>query len=236
MINDNFRRKHTIFSEIKTYFLRKPGIATQVEIDSKLERDLVSKRIMQRLDMGVDDYSILNVHKIGIQVPVRYVFEELLRWDKDSIFWPNRIARVDRVDDRLENINIFLFGRKLLVYRFKRGFDFLPLFRLNAIKFQKTPDSSDMDNARYLLYKCSGGYPIGILSIYARSSIREEGDIEQTQLFFIVAFNFYGKKNWVYTNVINKVWNMVHNRVTGNVLNRIKKSCEWKFRALIENL
>jgi hypothetical protein len=164
---------------------------------------------------------VLNIHRIGIQVPVRYVFEELLSWDGDSTCWPNHIATVDRLDGRLEKIQIFLLGIK----------KFKPLFNLNAIKFQHLPGCSD-DNARYLLFDSSGGYPIGIFAMYVRSPIAEHKELEQTQLFFAVGFNFYGKVQRNNISIFNKIWEKIHNRVTANVLNRLKQLSEWRFQRL----
>lgn len=50
------------------------------------------------------------------------------------------------------------------------GLKFIPLFNLDALKFQHLPGPSD-DNARFLLFESSGGYPIGIFTMYVRSSI-----------------------------------------------------------------
>ena len=184
-----------------------------------------------------EEYSVLNIHRIGIKVPVRYVYEELLNWDGESVYWPNKLAKISRIEGQVENIQILFFGLKKFLFDIKGLFskETTPLFSLDAIKFQHTPKQSDPDNARYLLYKCSGGYPIGIFSIYARSSIQEQNETEQTQLFFIVAFNFYGKKRWFYTHFINALWEKIHNRVTGNILNRIKLLFEWKFNTVIED-
>ncbi|MCP5101935.1 MAG: hypothetical protein GY950_01085, partial [bacterium] len=168
-------RSRGILSDIRFFFLHKPAVPTLIESDSEEERENYSRRIMQRLGTSVADYSILNIHKIGINAPVKYVFEELLKWDGDSTCWPNHIAAVQRIHGRLERIRIFLFGIK------KSSLTLL--FNLNAIKIQRLPDPADFDNARYLLYKCSGGYPIGIFSMYARSSITVLNEEEQTQLF-----------------------------------------------------
>lgn len=119
---------------------------------------------MQRLDVGVTEYSVLNMHRIGIKVPVRYVYEELLNWDGESVYWPNKLAKISRIEGQVENIQILLFGLKKFLFDIKGLFSIetTPLFSLDAIKFQHTPNQSDLDNARYLLYKCSGGYPIGV--------------------------------------------------------------------------
>ena len=191
---------------------------------------------MQRIGIDVTKYSVLNIHRIGIQVPVQHVFEELLQWDGDSTCWPNHLATVDRIDGKLEHMQIFLLGRKKYPVGLKNGFfgkKFIPLFCLNAIRFQHMPGLSD-DNARYLLYDSSGGYPIGIFTMYVRSPIAERGEVEPAQLFLAVGFNFYGKENRSKINIVNKIWEKVHNRVTTNVLNRFKQLCEWRFQRIQE--
>ena len=190
--------------------------------------------MLQRIGQDVTQYYVLNLHRIGIEVPVRYVFEELLNWDGDSTCWPNYIATVDRVGGSLEHINIFFLGRRKYPLGFKKSFfglKYIPLFKLNAIKFQHLPGPSD-DNARYLLYSSSGGYPIGIFTMYVRSPIAERGEVKPAQLFFAVGFNFYGRERGKRISVINKIWEMVHNRVTANVLNRFKQLCEWRFERI----
>jgi hypothetical protein len=232
-------RSGGILSDIKFFFLKKPATSTLIDFKSNAERENFSQRIMQRLGISVTKYAILNIHQIGIEAPVRYVFEELLKWDGDSTCWPNHIAAVDRINGSLENIHIFLFGRKKYPFGFKKGFiglKYIPLFDLNALRFQHLPNPSDFDNARYLLYKCSGGYPIGIFAIYVRSSIAEQHEEKQSQLFFVVGFNFYGKQDWRGTQFLNKIWEIIHNRVTANVMNRLKQLCEWRLLKVKEEI
>jgi len=229
------KRSNGIWADIKAFFLHKPELPTLIEFATEEERIDFRRRIMQRIGMEVSQYSVLNVHRIGIEVPVRYVFEELLKWEGDSTCWPNNIARVHRLEGRLEHILIYLFGRKRYPLGFKNslfGLKFIPFFILSAIRFQHTPKSCDHDNARYLLYETSGGYPIGIYCMYVRSPIADLGEDEHAQLFFVVGFNFYGKENTSNLNIINKIWEKVHNRVTGNILNRFKQLCEWRFQNL----
>jgi hypothetical protein len=233
-------RSKGILSDARIFFFHKPEVPTLIKFSSEIERKNYSQRIMQRLGIDVDHYAILNIHKIGIEAPVRYVFEELLNWNGDSTCWPNHIATVERIADSLEHIHIFLFGRKQYPLGFKTkffGIEFIPLFNLNAIKIQNLPDSSDFDNARFLLYDCSGGYPIGIFAMYARSSIAEQQEKEQTQLFLVVSFNFYGKEDWPQSHhLINKMWEKIHNRVTANIMNRFKHLCEWRFQKIRDGL
>ena len=232
-------RSEGVLSDIWYFMLHKPAVPTLIDFASPAERERYSHRIMQRLGISVDEYRILNIHQIGINAPVQYVHEELLRWGLDSICWPNHIATVGRKDERLEHIELFLFGYNKWLGGLKSdrlGSNFIPLFNLDAIKFQHTPESLDVDNARYLLYRCSGGYPIGIFAIYVRSPIREEREMEQAQLFFTVGFNFYGNKDWSDIHIVNKVWEKIHNRVTANVLNRIKQYCEVRFQKVTDGL
>jgi len=226
-------RSEGLLSDVRYFLLNKPAVATLIDFTLSAERDRYSQRIMQRLGISVNDYRILNIHKIGINAPVQYVFEELQKWNFDSICWPNHIATVGRIDEQLEHIELFLFGYNKLLNKLKKGrfgSKIIPLFNLDAIKFQDSPNNTDVDNARYLLYRCSGGYPIGIFAIYVRSPISEEGESEQAQLFFIVGFNFYGNKGLSDVYIINKAWEKIHNRVTSNVLNRIKQYCEGRFQ------
>lgn len=216
-----------LFSDIRNFLFRKPLEKTLVKFSSLKEREAYSERILQRIGMGVENYSILDIHQIAVDAPVQVIFDELLRWNGDSTCWPNYLAQVHRINDRLEEIEILLFGQKKLPFGF-----FSPLFRLNAIRIQHSPAPSDYDNARYLLYKCSGGYPIGIFSIYVRSSISNENENGQSQLFMAVGFDFYGRKTRFKLSLINKVWEIVHDRVTANTLARLKQLCEWRFEKI----
>lgn len=225
-------------SDVRHFLWHKPEIPTLVKFESEEDRINYSHRIMQRLDLDVDRYVILNIHKIGIDVPVKYVFEELLKWDGDATCWPNYLAEVDRVDGQLENIHLYPFGWRR--YPFGRstgpfGMSYIPLFDLTARRIQEIPLSDEFDNARYLLYDCSGGYPIGIFSMYVRSSIADQEEAEPTQLFMLVGFNFYGREDWSYKRMVNRLWEGLHNRVTANVMNRFKQLCEWRFHGIQDN-
>ena len=231
LTNQNQCLENSFLCDLKNYFLNSPRIKTLLEHNSPEEKESISKRILQRIGISVNEYSILNVHKIGIEVPVKYVFEELLQWDGTSDYWPNQLARVKRINGSLEKILIYTLGIEKLNFGglLANGIKFKPLFNMTALKFQITTPPSDTDNARYLLYKCSGGYPIGVFTIYVRSSISAEKETDKTQLFSLVAFNFYGKKSWFYNNLINPIWEKIHNRVTNNILNRMKTEFEDKF-------
>lgn len=228
-----------IFSDICSFFLHQPAIPSLVRFDSEDERENYSHRIMQRLGISVDKYAILNIHQIGINAPVRYVFEELEKWDGDSTCWPNHIAAVERINGHLEHIKIYLLGKKEYPFRFSKSFfglKYIPFFQVDKLKFQHLPPPTEHDNARYLLYKCSGGYPIGIFAMYTRSSIEKQGESEPTQLFLVVGFNFYGKKDWPDKHFVNRIWEKIHNRVTANIMNRFKQLCEWRFRKIREGI
>ncbi|MCK5371665.1 MAG: hypothetical protein KAQ62_24045, partial [Cyclobacteriaceae bacterium] len=168
-----------------------------------------------------------------------YIFNELLQWNGDSTCWPNHMAKVDRIENDLEHIRILPFGWKKYPFKFMKslfGLKIIPLFFLNAIRIKSNPDNFDFDNARYLLYKCSGGYPIGIFTMYVRSSIPELGEVTKSQLIFGVSFNFYGDEKWQERRkLINLIWELLHNRVTANVLNRIKQLGEWRINNIKDN-
>lgn len=217
----------SLWADISNFFFHTPAIKTQVKYDSPEERIAYSKRIMQRLRLEVDNFSVLNVHKVAVDAPAQLIFDELLQWNGESTCWPNQLARVECINNRLEEIEILLFG----VRRFPFGI-FSPLFKLNALRFQRSPASSDYDNARYLLYRCSGGYPIGIFSMYVRSSIPEEGETGQSQLLMGVGFDFYGRKSRYKYKPVQMIWELIHNRVTANTLNRLKQLCEWRFEKI----
>ena len=104
------------------------------------------------------------------------------------------------------------------------------LFEMHARTIRAFPGSSDVDNARYLLWDCSGGYPIGIFSVFARSAIAARDEAEPTQLFFAVGFNPYGRRILSNIRPVRRTWETIHNRVTSNVLNRFKCLCEVGFQ------
>jgi len=219
-----------IFTDFWHFLLNKPKIQTLRKFDSEEKRQKFNQQIMQRVGVDVDRNSVLNIHKIGVEAPVSYVFNELLNWNGDSTCWPNHVAKVERVDDKIEEIRILPFGWSKYPFKFMKSFfglNLIPLFYLNAIRIKQTPDAFDFDNARYLLYKSSGGYPIGIFTMYVRSSIHELGETAHSQLIFAVSFNFYGKEKQA-NRLVNRMWEAVHNKVTSNVLNRIKQLSEWR--------
>lgn len=213
-----------LLSDIWNFLVHKPHLSTHVKLDTFEQREDYTQRVLQRIGIEVSEYSVLNFHKIGVDAPVGAIFAELLDWNGDSTCWPNHVAQINRIDDHIEEIDIHLFGIK----KYPFGW-FSPLFKLDAIRIQRTPELADLDNARYLLYKCSGGYPIGIFAMYVRSSIPDQDETSQSQLFLGVGFDFYGKKKTSKFNLVNFIWEKIHNRVTENTLNRIKQLCEWRF-------
>ena len=223
-----------ILSDVWHFLFHKPKIDTLIAFQTANARKEYNERIFQRVGINVDKNHVLNIHKIGVEAPVCYVFNELLNWNGDSTCWPNHVAKVQRVDDKIENIKILPFGLSKYPFGFKNSFlglRFIPLFYLSSIRIKKVPDMFDFDNARYLLYRSSGGYPIGIFAMYVRSSIKELGETSQSQLIFAVSFNFYGKEKEV-NKVVNRIWEGLHNRVTTNVLNRVKQLSEWRIEKM----
>jgi len=229
-------RSRGFLTDLLYFLLRRPEISTLIKFTSAGERDDYNQRVMQRIGIDPNHYSVLNIHKIGVDAPVSYVFNELLQWNGDSTCWPNHIARVDRIENDLKRIMIHPFGWKKYPFRWMKsffGFKIIPLFLMNAIRFKFTPDPFDFDNARYLLYNCSGGYPIGIFALYVRSSIPDMKETAQSQLISAVGFNFYGKEDWQKRRrMISFLWESIHNRVTSHVLNRLKQLCEWRLESM----
>ena len=224
-----------LWSDIRKFLIHQPETPTLISFKSDAERENYSYRIMQRLGVEVSEYKILNVHQIGIDVPAKYIFDELLSWNGDSSCWPNHMAKVVRINHSLERIAIYLFGWLQFPSWFENSFlgrSFTPLFKMNSITIKKIPDDTSSDNARFLLYKTSGGYPIGIFSMYVRSSIEQQHEAHQSQLFLVVGFNFYGHQNWSNRKIINRFWEAIHDRVSSNVLNRFKQFCEWRFEKI----
>ncbi len=228
-----------ILSDVLNFFVHKPEYPTLIKFDSPEERYDYNQRIIQRLGIDSTIYSVLNINKIGIDAPVNQIFSELMNFRNNPSCWPNHIAKVDRIENDLQHIRILPFGWKRYPFKFMKSFfglPLIPLFLLDAIRIKSVPDSHDFDNARYFLYECSGGYPIGILAIYVRSSIPEMGESNTSQLIFGVGFNFFGKHDWQKRRkLVSILWEKVHNRVTANVLNRIKQLSEWRLERRQEN-
>lgn len=214
----------SLLGDIRSFVLHTPALQTRIEFSSDAEREDYSKRILQRLGRDVSGYSVLNLHRIGVNAPGRYVYEALLEWDRDSTCWPNHIATVSREGEGLEHLGVRLLGKGR-----SGGW---PLFDMRLLEQRAVPSAWDPDNGRYLLFRCEGGYPIGIFALYVRSSIAERGEEGATQVFCGVSFDFYGKERWPLFHPFNRVWETVHDRVMRNQLNRFKQLCEWKFERL----
>lgn len=232
------KKSKGLLADVWNFLIKSPGKSTIIKFDTDEDRENYNKRIVQRFGIDPDKYSVLNIHQIGVEAPPSYVFDELMRWNGDSTCWPNHIARINLVENKLTDIRVLLFGREKYPFGFKKSFlglKLVPLFKMNAIRIKKVPDPFDFDNARYLLYECSGGYPIGIFFMYVRSSIEDMGESSQSQLFLAVGFNFYGKEDWSRRyRLFNRIWQGVHNRVTSNVLARIKQLSEWRLGVMLE--
>lgn len=233
VLNPPLKKSGNVISDVKNFFLKVPAYNTFVEINSEDDRNRFMEIISKRLGVGVDNYKVLNIHRISINTPTEFVFNELLTWDGNSSWWPNHISKANLTNGNLEKIKITLFGLSQNLFKLKNGvfgYHLLHLFNLSAIKFQREPD---INNARYLLYRCSGGYPIGVFALYVRDSIKEQKEEGLSQLFAVVGFNFYGKKSISGLNFLHRTWEGIHNRVTANVLDRIKLICEWDYNQSI---
>lgn len=223
-----------VLADIRHYFLARPRIPTLIATSSPEHRVEYSLRILQRVGIDVSRYRVLNIHRIGIEAPLSLVFQEILGWDGDAPCWPNSIATAHRLDGGREHIRIDLLGglRRLPVLGRLFGRGLGPLFRLEALRLQFEPAPGEQDNARYALYRCHGGYPIGVFAIYARTPIADRQESEPSQVFMMVGFNFYGLRWWPGVRLAAPVWEAFHNRVTANVLNRFKDHCESRLRSL----
>lgn len=222
----------SLLSDVRHYIIHRPPIPTLVEFDTDEVREDYTQRIAQRVGIDVSQYSVLNIHRIGIDAPVRYVFEELIAWQGDSPYWPNHVATLQILPGRPENVRVVALGRSIGGWLGSvSGGRLGTLFRMHARTVRQVPGDADVDNARYLLWDCSGGYPIGIFSVFARSPIAARDEIEPTQLFFAVGFNPYGRRSLSSIRPIRRTWETIHNRVTSNVLNRFKCLCEVGFQA-----
>lgn len=248
-------RRSGLFSDLGTYFLSRPAIPTRIEFPSQHEREDYSQRILQRIGVNVSGYTVLNIHRIGVEAAVTYVFDELSAWEGRPRCWPNWIATLDPDHggsaghgetpspgssmDLPDHLDVRLFGGLQRVHRVMRRL-FGPrcgrLFRLTLRQIQSAPDPANFDNARYLVFDCRGGYPIGIMAVYVRSPIAGLGEREQSQVFMAVGFNFYGRRNWPRLGIVKRAWEAIHNRVTANVLNEFKLDCESRCRTRLEDV
>ena len=65
-----------------------------------------------------------------------------------------------------------------------------------------------------------------VATIHVRPNDPARDEIEATQIFFMVAFDFFGRKHWLGRRAIRPFWESIHNRVTSQVLNLFKAHCE----------
>lgn len=227
----------SVITDLRHYFMHRPTLPTLVDTGAEDVLQDYTRQIAQRVGIDVSQYSVLNVHRIGIDAPVRYVFEEIVRWRGNSPYWPNQIATLQMMDGRPEDVRVVLFGRSIGGWLASvTGGRLGTLFEMHTRTVRSVPADSDLDNARYFLWDCSGGYPIGIFSVFARSPIPALRETEPTQLFFAVGFNPHGRRFLSQIRPIRGTWEAVHNRVTSNVLNRFKGLCEAGFEATQEGI
>lgn len=232
-IKKPFVKSNSIAADIKHFFLNKSDIKTLIELNSKSERARYNQLIFDRTGFEVDSYKMLNIHQIGIDVPVDFLFNELMNWSSDSSWWPNHLAKVHVLDDDLSRIEVFLFGKiNLKPGKNKKSpeFHFLRLFNLSILRKEQNQEAGSDLNSHYLFYKCSGGYPIGVFSLFARNSLTANNESGKSQLFMMVSFNFYGMKSWSKIKFITWPWEFIHNRVASNSLVRVKDYCEQKYQ------
>ncbi len=218
----------SLVSDLADFVIHRPEIPTHVAVESDSWREDYTLRIAQRTGVDVSGYSILNIHRIGIQAPVEVVFEEVERWSGVSHCWPDHLATIEGISGEQDGFRVVLFGHTGVVRMLRRrlGPRTGTLFRATVVETRRVPDALDVDNARFFLWNCSGGYPIGVFSIFVRSAIPERGETETTQMFFAVGFNPYGQAFLAKIGPARRVWQFVHDRVTSNVLNRFKELCE----------
>ncbi len=225
-----------VLSDLRLYVLQRPARPTLVQTESPRAREDLNRRILQRLSLDVASYGVLNVHGIGVEAPVRCVFEELVSREVTESCWPHHLVELERVDGRLDCLRARLLGRHRSLLGLRHGLlglvRFIPLFQLDLLEMRDEPGPLDVDNTRFLTWACSGGYPIGILSVVVRSPLPSLGERELTQVFFVVSFDFWGKKRrwWL----LKPLWEWIHNRVTANILNRFRALCLARFQELTE--
>jgi hypothetical protein len=219
----------SVLSDIRNFIFHRPAIPTQVAAESDSWREDYTRRIAERTGVDVSVFSILNIHRIGIDAAVETVFDEVERWEGGSACWPDHLATIEQTPGEQDGFRVVLLGRSgpMRWLRRRLGPEFGTLFVATVSEARRLPDLQDTENARFFLWNCSGGYPIGVFSIFARSRIAERREIERTHLFFAVGFNPYG--SWTLGRIggpLRSAWQFVHDRVTSNVLNRFKGLCE----------
>ena len=219
----------SLVGDVRSYLLARPKVPTLVDLAGPGDRQTYCDRILERLGVSVDDFTVLNIHRVGVNAPLDLVWNAVMSWNAGVSYWPSRIAWPERQAGGIFHIDIYLMGWKRAPLGLGSGvfgLPFIPLFRLDLLKIQQNPPPEQTDRPRFLLYGCSGGYPIGIFSIYVREAIEGRGEREPSQVFFLVAFDFYGRKELARRRMLRWIWTRIHNRVTANVLSRFKQLCE----------
>ena len=74
-----------LVSDVTGFVFHRPEISTHVAVESDSWREDYTLRIAQRTGVDVSVYSILNIHRIGINAPVEIVFEEVERCQRDVV-------------------------------------------------------------------------------------------------------------------------------------------------------
>jgi len=227
-----YKKSNGVLADIKYFFFNKPKKNTLIKFQNENDRNRYNKLIFERTGFDVGKYKMLNIHRIEVNTTVDFLFDELMKWNSESCWWPNHIAKVHVLDESLSHIDVFLFGKLNINPGNKKQspeFHFLRLFNLSILKKEQSKVENINDNAHYLFYKCSGGYPIGVFSLFTRNSIPENNEKGESQLFMMVSFNFYGINTLSKIKIITKSWEAIHNRVTANVLTRFKSYCEQSY-------
>lgn len=221
--------RRSLLDDVRDFVAHRPAIPTLVPPSSPEQREDFARRILERVEVPVAHYAILNIHRIGVDAPVPFVFEQFRTWEPRSVWWPNRIARLEAVDRELSDIRVYLLDRRKPLLGLKApffGLNVVPLFSMQVLKVRDEPAADGVEVPRYTVYRCGGGYPVGVVIVYVRPPFPQEPERQPSQVFFAVGFNFYGREDWPRRHLVNSVWERIHNRVTGNVLNRFKLECE----------
>ena len=205
---------HGLLGDLREFLLRRPAVPTHVDITDAASREHYGDRIARHFGTSIDDYSVLNIHRIGIDAPVELIFREIRRDASLGACWPNHLARVRRADPAVGNASVNVLGLK-----------FWSLFQLTEIEVEEFEGA-----ARHLLFRSHGGYPIGRFGMFVRPTIPELGEKSTSQFFFVVTFNFYGRPRWWGAKFVHGIWEAIHNRATGNILNRFRRLCECEAR------
>ena len=95
-----------LWPDLVGYFLSRPPRPTRVPLETPAERENYDSRILQRLGISVADYSVLNIHQIGIEAPTTFVWDALTRWRPDGGYWPNTIARAVFAGNRPDHVEV----------------------------------------------------------------------------------------------------------------------------------